>query len=113
MDFMIIMATKNSCVVANIKVIILILILKNAKKEDTIVFAESYDSNWYANGEKSRPFTTLPNIPFNSFVIQKTGDQILTVSYKPQEIVGHALAITGTSLVVTLLAIVGLFVKKW
>lgn len=82
--------------------------VKNARKDDRIVFSEQYDPQWHfvaqATNEK------LSNMRyehiFNSIVIPDNGDYILTVSYKTQEFVGIGLFLSGSSLVTLLGALI-------
>lgn len=90
------------------------LSVKNAQKNDVLVFSESFDKYWVArNNEisiKSHKYSNL----FNSFTLPKGGDYTLEIYYTPQDWVnrGVVISLISVSLVLGLL-IFGYISKKW
>ncbi|MBI2033157.1 MAG: hypothetical protein HYT10_01690 [Candidatus Levybacteria bacterium] len=86
-----------------------IVYVKNAKKNDLIVFSESFDSHWVANigGNliQSDPYNKL----FNSFRLPKDGSYTFMVYYAPQKFVNIGLVV---SIFTIFLVSGGLFILK-
>lgn len=78
--------------------------VKNAKIGDKIIFAESYDGGWYMENGIHGAYDASYNKYFNSFILQKSGDYMTRVTYKPQSLVTLGLTITS----ITFLATIGL-----
>lgn len=76
--------------------------IQNGHKGDMIVFSSSYDTNWTLREnrimQQSKPFDKL----FNSFVLQKDGNQTVEIMYGPQKWVSIGLVISIIALSVFL-----------
>jgi hypothetical protein len=89
--------------------------VKNAKKNDLLVFSEGYDKNWTAIiSSKSKVKSQKFDGKFNSFILPEGGNYTLDIYYEPQKWVNIGLWISGS----TLLVIVGFLgfgyiSKKW
>ena len=94
--------------------------VKNARKGDTVVFAENYDSYWYAirkedktnnqmaGGIQATPYETR----LNSFILKDDGDYTLEIFYLPQKWVNIGLFVSGATLIVSFFIIVYTYRKK-
>ena len=83
--------------------------VSNAKKNDILVFSESFDRNWVAKSSSRSNRDKVQSSKFNnilnSFVIPKDGEYSLEVYYEPQKFVNIGLVISGLTLVGTLLCL--------
>ncbi|MGI8420336.1 MAG: hypothetical protein ACR2LN_06895 [Candidatus Levyibacteriota bacterium] len=75
--------------------------VKNAKKDDTLIFAESYDQHWVATiNDEIIQSTKYKNI-INSFNIPKDGNYNLEVTYQSQRWILSGVIVTVVSLVIS------------
>ncbi len=74
--------------------------VKNAKKEDLIVFSENFDSYWVAKNENQTIRSQQYNKLFNSFKLPKDGDYVLEVYYEPQKWVDVGVVISVSTVIV-------------
>lgn len=91
------------------------VIVKNAKKGDSIVFAESYDPKWTASVAISSKFKIQDSKydgKFNSFVLPQDGDYNLKIYYTPQDYVNIGVGISVISLVFIFGSLAFLIIKK-
>lgn len=86
------------------------LSIKNAKKDDVIIFSEGYSKYWKAINDEFTITSKPYNNTFNSFILPKGGDYNLEVFYEPQKYVDIGLIISLSS--VFLFAIVLFFLKS-
>ena len=88
--------------------------VKNAKKGDVIIFAESYDSKWVARitGSKTEAVSTKYNGRFNSFVLPIDGNYNLKVYYTPQDYVNRGIIISMVSLLFVFGILTFFIIKK-
>lgn len=89
-----------------------IISLKNAKKNDRLIFSESYDANWQATYQGKVIYSDQYDKLFNSFVLPASGSYALTVSYKPQELVYLGLLISIAMSILVSAAIIFSYLKK-
>jgi len=68
--------------------------VKNAKMGDSLVFSESYDSNWVAINDNIQINSKQYDKLFNSFTLLKNGNYELEVYYAPQKHVDVGLIIS-------------------
>ncbi len=87
--------------------------IKNAKKDDILVFSESFDKYWQAQNTDSKIDSSRFHDRFNSFVLPRNGDYSLTVYYTPQDWVNRGLVVSIVSLVGIIVLLIGLRLKKW
>jgi hypothetical protein len=85
--------------------------IENARKGDLIVFSESYDKNWMAEGASYKVESLKFNNRFNSFVLPSDGSYGLKVSYALQSYVNVSLII-GTSTLIICLGLL-LYLRRW
>lgn len=76
--------------------------VKNVKKGDVLVFAESYDSGWEASSTKFKVLSSKFDNRFNSFVLPDSGTYSLDVYYTPQDLVNEGVVISLVSLMAVL-----------
>jgi len=87
--------------------------VKNVKKGDILVFSESFDKYWIAFNSDFRIQSSEFNGRFNSFILPKNGDYLLTVYYTPQDWVNIGLVISGITLGTVLVVLIGFKLRKW
>ena len=73
------------------------LSIKNAKKDDVLVFSEGFDKNWTVNSSKFKVQSSKSG-RINSFILPQNGGYELKVNYKPQLWVNVGLIISGLTL---------------
>jgi hypothetical protein len=86
--------------------------VKNAKKGDVIVFAESYDQKWIAKNSEFKIQSLEFGGIFNSFVLPKEGDYSLEIYYTPQDYVNIGVGVSVISLVFIFGSLAFLIIKK-
>jgi hypothetical protein len=86
--------------------------IKNAKKGDIIVFAESYDVKWIAENSTFHVQSSKFDNKFNSFVLPANGNYNLRIYYTPQDYVNIGLVISGITLFVLAGGLLFLIIKK-
>lgn len=77
----------------------ILVTVKNAKKGNVLVFAESYDSRWQAVLRNTAFSSQKYDGLFNSFVLPENGDYTLTVLYTPQKLVTIGVWISTLTLI--------------
>jgi len=82
--------------------------VKNAKKGDVVVFAESYDPKWTANSMSSIKYDGR----FNSFILPRDGNYQLRIYYAPQDYVNIGFVISGVTLFIVVGSLLFLVIKK-
>lgn len=79
-----------------------IVYVKDVKKGDMLIFTDAYDSGWVLKSNSqiasAKPFAK----GINSFILPKSGDYTVRVSFKGQQWVVIGLWISGVSLVILL-----------
>lgn len=78
------------------------VIVKNAKKNDIVVFSESYDRYWIAQNSEFKIQSSEFHDRFNSFVLPKEGNYDLRIYYTPQDWVNIGVGISMTALILIL-----------
>lgn len=94
--------------------------VKNAKRGNTLVFAENYDSYWYAVKKEdeinNRIGGVISSTPYetrlNSFVLKDDGDYVLKIFYLPQKWVHIGLFVSGATLIISFFVIIYTYKKK-
>jgi uncharacterized membrane protein YfhO len=86
--------------------------VRNAKKGDRVVFAESYDNKWLATSSKFKVQSSKFDGRFNSFVLPGDGDYSLRIYYTPQDYVNIGVIISIVTLVGALGTLIVLVIKK-
>lgn len=76
--------------------------VKNAKKNDIVVFSESFDKYWIARNSEFRIQSLKFHDRFNSFVLPKEGNYDLRIYYTPQDWVNIGVGISMTTLILIL-----------
>lgn len=76
--------------------------VQNAKQNDLLIFAESYDPHWLAIGNDTTLSSTKYQNRFNAFVLPKDGTYSLVVTYQPQQWTNIGVIITLVSLFVSI-----------
>lgn len=89
-----------------------IISLKNAKKNDRLIFSESYDANWQATYQGKVIYSDQYDKLFNSFVLPASGSYALTVSYKPQEFVNAGLLISIGTFFLVIIGVVVCYIRR-
>ena len=79
--------------------------VRGAKKGDTVVFSESYSSYWEAKDASGFVMKSKNYKSLNSFTLQKNGDYLLNIFYKPQSFAPAGLSISGITLIIAGVAI--------
>ena len=90
-----------------------ILNVENAKKGDILIFSESFDKGWIAKNSEFKIQSSEFNGRFNSFILPKNGDYLLTIYYTPQDWVNIGLVISGITLGTVLVVLIGFKLGKW
>lgn len=83
----------------------------NAKKGESIVFTESYDSKWIAKVSDYMQYAKRHGL-FNRFVLPKDGDYKITVYYTPQDHVNIGIIISISTLAAVLGILTILVIKR-
>lgn len=86
--------------------------VKNAKKGDAVIFAESYDSKWVAENLRFTIQSSKFNDKFNSFILPADGNYSIRVYYTPQDYVNIGVIISVVTLILSLSAFIWLIIKK-
>lgn len=87
--------------------------IQNAKKGDSIVFAENFDKNWEARiGENNKIESVRFENRFNAFNLLEEGDYDIKIYYKPQNWVGLGLAIGGFTILLFVIYFSILLMKR-
>lgn len=88
--------------------------IENAKKNDILIFSESFDRNWQAQGLGFKVNSFEYNNRYNSFSLPKNGNYSLLIYYTPQDWVNIGVAISTITLIFAL-GFLGfsLICRKW
>lgn len=83
--------------------------IKNANKNDVVIFSEKFDSRWFArevNTRLNEREKLIPSDPysrvFNSFILRRPGDYMLKVYYYPQKLVTIGMAVSFIVLIASI-----------
>ena len=88
------------------------LMIKNAKKGDSVVFSESYDPKWIAENSQFKIQSSKFDARFNSFILPQDGNYSLRIYYTPQDYVNIGLVISGITLLMVVGSLLVLVIKK-
>lgn len=86
------------------------VILTSAKKNDILVFAESYDTHWIMSENQSRIHSQKYQQNINSFALPKDGNYTLDVRYQPQQWIIPSVVISFVTLITALIGL--LYLKR-
>jgi uncharacterized membrane protein len=86
--------------------------VRNTKKGNVVIFAESYDSKWVAKYSGFTVQSSKFDDRFNSFVLPTNGSYSLKVYYTSQDYVNIGLIISVVTLVISVSSLIVLVIKK-
>jgi len=86
--------------------------IKNANKDDLLVFSEAFDPKWSSDSLSPIPYLLSPNLNLNSFVLPENGDYSLEIYYKPQKWVDLGTKISLITFSLTVFVLVALSLRK-
>jgi hypothetical protein len=86
--------------------------ITNAKKNDKLIFSESYDQKWEAILNNQKIKSMEYNKKYNSFILPKTGNYTLEITYNPQRWVEKGIIISSISIATIFIYLIILKIRK-